>query len=836
MASRFRLTALLASTTIAGLIGAGAHAQTTTHKAAHRATRTTHGSTASKTAAIPATTVATPAPVVTARPAVVAAPAAVSAAPEPEVVNVTGRTALTRSPGAGLMRVETAPKAVQTITRDFISKQSPTTNIQQILKMLPSANVLDQDSFGLYSGSTYVRGLDQSNIGWTLDGMPLNDIGGGQFYSNEVLEAEDLETVSLEPGSVNLDSPIVSGAGGLVSATMSNPSHKMGGLLDISFGSFDATREFLRLNSGDIGNSGMRFMFAFSHTKANNYRGPGQAEKFHYDFKLVKDFENGSHTGLTVSYNDQVNDSYLNPSLTQYRAKGYSNNYDANYTGVADTNYYRLHVNPFRNVVAIVPSHIVVTPRFSIDDTAYFWHGIGNGTGAATMTEGSTYYGGSYVPIDLNGDGRVTPGTKYLALTPSNQEQFRPGNTLKFNYQLGSHHHLTAGWWYEYANLLQFSPVGAVDQATGQPYNVWGTNALVQMPNGQPYYTRNFLSLSQVNMLFIGDSMDYFNHRLHVDLGFKEAMMTRRVYNYMPGPGGTYNRNLHVAEPLPQVGIAWNFNRHHQIYVDGATNFKVPSNTSLVDYYSSTSRARTQVGGNSATQYTISEEIGYRYNGDVVVGSVSFFNYNMTNRLLTLTQYDGAGGASYSQTVNAGGQTSRGVDVQVATRPIWFHLRPYATFEYLSAKIDNNIATTGTLNGKTINDLLPTAGKTQINSPKVMAALGLDYDDGHLFIGGQLKYVGKQYSTLMNDNAIPQYLTNSVNIGYRFGNLGFMKSPQIQLNMSNLTNAKFRSGVYTFQNNANAVRGVYGSSISGSAPVYYLQTPFTAVVTLSTGF
>ncbi|NVN40401.1 hypothetical protein HUK82_07470, partial [Ameyamaea chiangmaiensis] len=59
MASRFRLTALLASTTIAGLIGAGAHAQTTTHKAAHRATRTTHGSTASKTAAIPATTVAT---------------------------------------------------------------------------------------------------------------------------------------------------------------------------------------------------------------------------------------------------------------------------------------------------------------------------------------------------------------------------------------------------------------------------------------------------------------------------------------------------------------------------------------------------------------------------------------------------------------------------------------------------------------------------------------------------------------------------------------------------------------------------------------------------------
>ncbi|GAA4505012.1 TonB-dependent receptor [Gluconacetobacter tumulicola] len=809
MVTRLRLSVLLASTAVAGLTGVAARAQTTSVAPSTTATAST-----------PAASAATP----------------VQGEAKTEVVNVTGRTALTRSPGAGLMRVEKDPKAIQTITRDFISKQSPTTNIQQILKMLPSANVMDQDSFGLYSGSTMVRGLDQTNIGWTLDGMPLNDIGGGQFYSNEVLEAEDLETVSLLPGSVNLDSPIVSGAGGLVEATMSNPSHKMGGLLDISFGSFDMTRQFLKLNSGDIGNSGVRFMFAFSHTKANNYRGPGLSEKFHYDFKLVKDFENGSHTGLTVSYNDQVNDSFLNPSLSQYRTTGYSTNYDANYGGVKDANYYRLHVNPFRNVVAILPSHIVVNSRLSIDDSAYFWHGIGNGTGASTLTEGKTYYGGAYVPIDLTGDGRVTNGATYLALTPSNQEQFRPGNTIKVNYQLGSHHHLTAGWWYEYANLLQYSPVGRVNQATGEPYNIWGTNALVKMPNGQPYNYRDFLSLSQVNMLFIGDSMDYFDRKLHIDLGFKEAMVTRRVYNYVTGPGGIYNRNLHVAEPLPQIGIAWNFNRHHQIFVDGATNFKVPSNTSLVDYYSNTSAAQTQRGGASVPQYSISEEIGYRYNGDTVIGSVSFFNYNMTNRLLTLTQYNSAGGASYSQTVNAGGQTSRGVDVQVSTRPILYHLRPYASFEYLSARIDNNIGTTGVRNGVTIADYLPTKGKNQINSPKVMAALGLDYDDGRLFVGAQIKYVGKQYATLMNDSSIPNYITDAVNIGYRFGSLGFLKSPQIQLNMTNLTNAKFRSGVYTFQNTLNGVTGVRGSTITGAQPVYYLQTPFTAVVTVSTGF
>nr|WP_321984001.1 TonB-dependent receptor plug domain-containing protein [uncultured Lichenicoccus sp.] len=81
--------------------------------------------------------------------------------------------------------------------------------------MLPSSNVTDADPYGLFSGSSRVRGLETSEVGWLLDGAPLNDIDAGQFYSNDVLEAEDLESVSLQPGSVNLDSPVVSGAGGL---------------------------------------------------------------------------------------------------------------------------------------------------------------------------------------------------------------------------------------------------------------------------------------------------------------------------------------------------------------------------------------------------------------------------------------------------------------------------------------------------------------------------------------------------------------------------------------------------------------------------------------------
>ncbi|WP_438381605.1 TonB-dependent receptor [Asaia sp. BMEF1] len=803
------LKMLLAGTALAGSVQVSTAAPTR-----HKHHASTHRTAKPSTAPVPA---AAPVAMMAPRPA----PAPVMARSQPEEIAVTGRSQRTRQPGGGLMRVEVEPKAIQTVTHDFIAKLAPSVNVQQVMAMMPSVNVAQADPFGLYTGQLNVRGFDTSEVGWLLDGAPLNDIGGGQFYANEVLESENLESVSLQPGSVDINSPVISASAGLTAMTMSNPSHHFGGVMDVSFGSFDTFRQFLRLNSGDIGNSGVRAMFAFSHTKGNNWRGPGQAEKYHYDFKLVKDFRNGSHTGLTVAYNNQTNDFYLAPNLSQWRNAGYSTNYAADYAGPnsAGTNYYRLHVNPFENVIAVIPTHVVITPKLTLEDSVYFWHGIGNGTGASVVNNSNAYLGTQKVALALNG------AQSALAFSPSNQEQFRTGNTLSLHYRPDHHHDISLGWWYEYANLYQYSPYGVVNQQTGIPNNVWGTTDLITTSSGQPYRSRDFLSLTQVNMLFIGDTMKYFNDRLNIVVGFKEAMVTRRMYNYTPGT--QYNRNLHTPEPLPQVGISWNFNKRHQIYIAGNTNFKAPANTSLVDYISPTTGKASQLGGPSAPEYSIEEELGYRYNGDLLIGSISFFNYNLTNRQQSLTYY-GPGNAVYSQTVNAGGQTTRGVDIQLGTRP-WHHLRPYVTFEYLHATIDNNL--------RVGNDLLPTKGKIAIRSPQEQAGLGLDYDDGSFWFSGQIKYVGKQYSTFMNDNSVPQYITNQVGLGYRFKNAGFMKSPQIQLNMTNLTGAKFRNGVYGFQNNANAVRGVYGTMIAASgSPSYYLNPPFSAMVTLSTGF
>ncbi len=783
-------------------------------------------------AAAPAAPASTPAPA--ASPAVPAGSAANN-----ETVTVTGRSVRTTSPGAGLMRVETAPKAVETITRDFIAKQSPTTDAQSLLRSLPSTNVTDVDPYGLFSGTSRVRGLDTTEVGYLLDGAPLNDIGAGQFYSNEVLEAEDLQTVSLQPGSTNLYSPVVSAAGGLVEIAMIDPTVAPGGLVDVSTGTFKLNREFIRLNSGVIGNTGIRAMFAFSNTQANNWEGPGGAHKKHIDFKAVKDFADGSHTSLTVAYNDEVTNTFNTAAMTQSNyltqiEKGNSESFAATYAGpnAAGANFYQLHQNPFENLIASAPSTLVINRRLHVDDTPYFWHGIGNGTSGALLTENSLFYGTQKVNLDLNNDGLTNTKATALAFTPSNQEQFRPGNVVKAVLDADRHNQLTGGWWYEYSDLNQYSPIGMVNQRTGIPENVWGVQDNDVLPNGQPYYARNFDTISQVNMLFVGDHAHYLDDRLVVDAGFKEAMVSRDLTDHIPGTA--YHRTVNVALPLPQLGISYQIDPRSQVFVSGATNFRIPSNVSLADQISNTTGKVSQLGGDARSEYSIAEEVGYRYNGQLLIGSVSFFNYNFTNRQITLNFF--VNGAPYSSSVNAGGQTTRGVDLQLSTRPILFHLRPYFAFEYLDATIDNNLAASGTIGKTTVNDFLPTAGKTAIASPHVQAKLGLDYDDGRFFLGADLDYVGQQYSTFTNDQGMPDFITNSVYSGYRFHRFGALKAPQIQLNLQNLTGAVYRTGVYSVTNNANPTKGVFGSTIAGSAPLYQLQPGFSIAVTVSSSF
>ena len=746
----------------------------------------------------------------------------VSATNSPEEIQVAGSTTVqgvTRhAPGGGLMRVESRAGTIQSVTRDFIAKQPPSANPVQVLALTPSAYVALTEPYGIAGGNLMLRGLPGDHVGWIYNGAPVNDVGDGGFYANQTSDGDNLKSVSLMPGSADIDTPSISAAAGSAYAELIDPSHRRGGFVDFSYGSYNMHREFVRLESGDIGNSGFRAFASFSNTAADNWRGPGKFTRKHVDFKMVKDFSPDSHWSLNASYNTNNLQLDMYPTKEQFDKYGKHYDFSSKYDPNNKTSYHKYGLDAFQNMIASAPLSVKLAEGLRFDDTPYLWWGSGTIGGVSTVTDGQTFSGNQPVNVD------VANGT--TVYTPLYFSYHRTGNNAKLTWKQGVNT-LTFGWWFEWSRTNQSTPVSYINQQNGGPANIYGDYGpnIYKTQEGNRWYLNNHNTFTQVNMLYLGDKLSLLHDKLELQAGLRVAMVNRKVDSYVPNI--QQKRAQNVFEPLPQFSASYRFNSHHQLYVLGTTNFKMPNNNTMFELYNLDGSMSTAPSANVKPEYAIEEEIGYRYHDDLFVGEISFFNYNFTNRQMSVLSYFGS--APMSTTMNVGNQTSRGVDVQFGTRPIFGHFRPYVSFEYLDATTDSNI--------HYLNDDLRTKGKRPVGTPHEMGALGIDWDNGHIFANLNLKYIGAQYATLVNDEKLHPYITDTVTLGYRFSNKWHLRAPQIQLNFQNLAGSLYRNGVYSMSPFAHATTGVNGTNYgAGSAPTYTLSPGFAVSFSLSTGF
>src|SRR5947207_4552393 len=72
-------------------------------------------------------------------------------------------------------------RQVQNISRADIAKATPGTSPLKVLEKLPGVSFQSSDPFGAYEWSTRIsiRGFNQSQLGFTLDDIPLGDMSYG---------------------------------------------------------------------------------------------------------------------------------------------------------------------------------------------------------------------------------------------------------------------------------------------------------------------------------------------------------------------------------------------------------------------------------------------------------------------------------------------------------------------------------------------------------------------------------------------------------------------------------------------------------------------------------
>ncbi|GBQ20470.1 TonB-dependent receptor [Tanticharoenia sakaeratensis NBRC 103193] len=704
--------------------------------------------------------------------------------------------------GGGLVRVEHAPHAVQTFGKQYIDTLPPTATVLDIARMSPSLNVSTADTSGMQGGNIQSHGLTDADMGLMLNGAPATSAN----YLNEDADSENVETVTVTPGSSAIDLPVTAAAGGVLDETTRTPAQKAGGLVDFAYGTNNLSREFLRLETGNIANSGVRSYVSFSNSHARSWLGTGISTRKHVDFGMRKDWANGSSNNIFISWNYEDFPIDVKPNASQfysYKHTGIGYNRNAN---SASGNYWKNNIDHWNAVFLSAPQHFVLTKQLALNITPYYNLGRGwDGSNGGLTTGGKYYYP----------DGMQAPAGQQLTSYYQQYKDEKTGVTAKLEADLDPHNHLTFGYWFEhYITVFGLpasftKPNGANPSPNDADYMAFVRNSAGKLTRSTTYIDPGY----NLHALFLQDTARYFHDHLTITAGFKYVMTN--YWDRVTTTGGHFVYGTNTTAPLPHLSASYRFDDRNQVYVNAEGDFRQPSPSGLTI---------SNTGQLPKPQYSIKEELGYRYSGPLLIADLSFFNINITDRLLTTYT-----STTQTGTINAGNETARGFDAMVATHP-WHSISPFVGFEYLNATFDSNLPY--------VNSYLPTKGKQAIASPHVITSGGLSYDDGHFFGNATLKYVGPQSVTLVGDQRMPGFITDGISLGYHFKPLGFAKSPTILLNFRNLTGSVVRSGIYGVATNRYAVTLVNGQAgpAAGTGSQFYVEPRFNMTGTISTSF
>ncbi|MDE3114146.1 MAG: TonB-dependent receptor [Pseudomonadota bacterium] len=757
-------------------------------------------------------------------------------------VSVTGAgTAL----GSGNMVLETASKGRSTVTNAGINNLLPTSNPFQDMNLLPGVAQENLDATGLFGGQITIRGMRADEMGFTINGAPVNDSGNYAIYPQEYADTENLDQIFVTQGSTDVDSPHVGATGGNIGIVTRGPSDKFNVMLEETAGDDNLQREFVRFDSGYVGP--VKVFLSYSHARADKWRGDGGAKRDHFDGEIFYKIHNSSSVSLNVLYNDSVANFFRQLSLSDFQTHGRNYDYSTTLDGNPsdDKNFWALQVNPFKNAVVNFKVNLQLTDNLRFDFEPYYWYGWGGGGFGQSVKEGSTTGNGGYTfPSDINGNG-VT-GENVLLYKSSVTRTKRPGFNTRLTYDMDNWTFQLGGW-YEKANHRQTQPYSYVN-ANGTACDVWltstpGNRCVVLATSGVPAQGRDQLTSSEGSSIFGNVTGRFLNDALKANLGLSYRTLDRSGEAYLPIPivqAGGYPAHPHFNyhELLPSGSVSYDVTDEHQLFADFARNFKAPANYVMFTYNSAGTVYLNQSGQAFKPETSWVYEAGYRYHGTLVNGSLTGF-YNDVSDYQATAQVDPNDPVTFTS-VNIGGVRIRGVEAEAGTAP-WHGLTLYGSATYQDSELTSNfspkcIPACGTVGA--VAQHLPTKGKQLPDTPHVLAAASVGYENSGFFANISPKYTGERQSTLMNDEHIPGYWTVDLTAGYTFKEaIGALHDARLQFFVTNLFDKSYLGEINsTGYANRYSQNSIEGHSISGSTVYYSPGAPRFFGVRLSADF
>jgi iron complex outermembrane recepter protein len=788
--------------------------------------------------------------------------------------------------------VPDTPKARTILTQELIQTQAAGQSIISVLNVVPSLNFTNNDAYGSSGGNVRIRGFDGNRISLTWDGVPLNDTGNYAIFSNQTLDSEIIESVNVNQGTTDVDSPTASAAGGTINYRTMVPSTEMGGVLKASYGDFGYHRVIGILQSGEFTSFGTRMFGSIAVARNDKFKGPGGLDKQQYNLRLYQPLSGNDFVSIAGHFNRNRNNFYRNLTLAQIGADfrdgrfDYDNNAqcarptfvggtaqtEANFaqpstsiptslttlTGLdaSCTNFYGVRINPSDTGNVRINAKLSLSDSLTLTVDPSFQYVLANGGGFATISETDSRVLGAAGPtgpgVDFSGDGDTRDTVGFY--TPNNTNTYRYGLLTSLRWDFAEGQSVRLAYAYDRGRHRQTGEWGFLD-VTGNPENVFGgrLGRQVRSADGALIRGRDRQSIALLNQLSAEYRGKFFDDNLEVLVGVRSPWFKRNLDQrcYTQASNGnalcttqpvTALRIITATDAIPTTGATAYYApfksqyKYHKILPNLGLTYKFGENVSVYGSYAKGfSSPRTDnlyrqpfVGVAPETSNNI--DLGVRYTkGDTQLAFGAFKN-KFRNRIVT--SFDQTQGISIDR--NVGAVSIKGLEASIDVKPLeWFTFRGFGS--YIDGKLQDNIAANTTVT-------LPTAGKKLVETPQWQYGYRAQFKFEPVSLGLNFKHVSSRFATDINDIKVPSYNMFDADARFSFKTYGLDKV-FLQLNVHNLFNEKYLGSISS-QIAAPTVNGtvpitglVTGASIPGGAnPTFAIGSPRAISATLQIGF
>ena len=300
------------------------------------------------------------------------------------------------------------PIAVSTISISEIQAKSVgNVEFPDVMKNTPSVYVASQAA-GFGDSQMYLRGFDQSNTAFLLNGQPINGMEDGLMYWSDWAGMTDMASVVQVQRGLGSSKLAISSVGGTVNIVTKSTDKSKGGFLRLLSGNGGYAKGTLAYSTG-MGKKGWGFSFFLDSWRADKQyadgtRGEGQNYFFSvgkksgrstFNFLLLgsPQWHDQNYTkGLTSTYKDGILNS---PGYDILGKKGNSN------YGFLNGKYLSYRRNYYHKPIANFNWDWAINKNSSLSTVLYASVGVGGGTGTYGNSPG--YVDGGY----NTSDGRV---------------------------------------------------------------------------------------------------------------------------------------------------------------------------------------------------------------------------------------------------------------------------------------------------------------------------------------------------------------------------------------------------------------------------------------------